>query len=562
VPKLSSIRLDALSDLVAELRYTPRDALRRCVERTESLAMEIDAETTYPMEWVVFRVTGYRPKDAPDEMLVGEALIADLSALLEHLCDALGLAEDELTGGWYSVDELAERWSVSRRTIERYRRQGLVARRYQLASGAARLGFSAAVVERFEEGRGERLERAASFERIGEAEQAWLYSRALRYRKRLDWKLAKIAERLSQRTGRSVAAVRRALVRADEASAQSVFRVRRKLARQQARTIARAVDWGIKPGVIAERFGRSRTSVLRIATDEHAAGLLFWRERILPADAPEGLDPEAAAPGVLSTPGAMMLQWSEPVLEAKALLSWCAERTPLRAEREAEMGAARYALLMRAAARARELPGTMAAPTAVDAIETDLRWAIALQRMLVESQLPLVVRTIEERLGCGLLTLRPDQIRRAMRIGIGAAAEAAATFGPIRPGRSLTAFGRLAAPVSMGLTRVLSRESFAGADPGGGGRAATARAELDDWTRSLVGWQRLVEFHPGMARIIAGGGAGVDGPERRMVGERYGLVGEPPRTVAEVAERHGVTPARVISATRRVLRAVRAQAGD
>ncbi|XHC25579.1 hypothetical protein ABWH91_15355 [Phycisphaerales bacterium ac7] len=189
MPKLSSIRLDALSDLVAELRYTPRDALRRCVERTESLAMEIDPETTYPMEWVVFRVTGYRPKDAPEEMVVGEALIADLSSMLEHLSEIAEIGEADLVGETLSTEDLMERWGVSRRSIERYRRMGLVARRYQDASGVTRLAFSADVVEAFEDRRGDRLERARSFERVGEEERNWLYRRALRYRSRLGCQL-------------------------------------------------------------------------------------------------------------------------------------------------------------------------------------------------------------------------------------------------------------------------------------------------------------------------------------------------------------------------------------
>ncbi len=384
-----------------------------------------------------------------------------------------------------------------------------------------------------------------------------LYRRALRYQARLGWRLAKIAERLSTRTGRSVAAVRRALIRADEAAPESVFRVKRKLAEQQARTIARAWDWGIKPGVIGERYGRSRTSVLRIATDEHATRLRRWRERILPSDAPEGPLPEEVVERILNTDGAQTIEWRPPALEAKALLAGCAEQPPLRADREAEMGAARYLLLIRAARGIDELAPSMVLATAVDAIQTDLRWALALQRMLVFAQVPLVVRTVEERLGSGLMSLRPDQIRRVVRLTMRSACEAAAAFGPVKPSRSLTVFGRLAAPVSLGLNRALSREHLGALAAESAGRATTARAELDDWTRELIGWQRLVEFHPGIALVVRRGAPGVSEEERAMVGERYGLSGSPPRTVAEVGERFGTTPARVISATRRVLRGVR-----
>lgn len=561
MPKLSSIRLDALSDLVAELRYTPRDALRRCVERTESLAMEIDAETTYPMEWVVFRVTGYRPKDAPEEMVVGEALIADLSSMLEHLSEVAEIGEADLGSETLSTEDLMERWGVSRRSIERYRRQGLVARRYQDAGGVTRLAFSADVVEAFEDRRGDRLERARSFERIGEEERDWLYRRALRYRERLGCRFAPIAQRLSERSGRSIGAVRRALRAADEATGEPLFRVRTNLAEQQSRVIARAVDWGLKPGVIAERYGRARTSVLRIAVDEHAGRLREWRDRIVPADAPESVDIDRVTDAVLSTPGATEFVLDEPILEAKALLASVGAMPQPAATREAEMGAARYLLLIRAGRAIDDLAPSMALGTSVDAIETDLRWALGLQRMLVRTQLPLVVRTIEQRLGVGLLTLRPDQIRRVVRLAMDAAGRATASYHPVRPAKSLTSFGRLASPVSLALNKALSGIDSGGLRPSEGiGRATTGRAELDDWTRRLAPWQRLVEVHPGLFGLVRDDGAPLRDEDRALVSARFGLGGSPPRTNSAVATEFGVTPARVVSAYRRARRALRDRA--
>lgn len=561
MPKLSSIRLDALSDLVAELRYTPRDALRRCVERTESLAMEIDAATTYPMEWVVFRVTGYRPKDAPEEMVVGEALIADLSSMLEHLSEVAEIGEADLGSETLSTEDLMERWGVSRRSIERYRRQGLVARRYQDTSGVTRLAFSADVVEAFEDRRGDRLERARSFERVGEEERDWLYRRALRYRSRLGCQFAPIAQRLSERSGRSVGAVRRALQAADEATGEPVFRVRTNLAERQSRVIARAVEWGLKPGVIAERYGRARTSVLRIAVDEHASRLREWRDRIVPADAPDGFDLDRVGDEILRTPGATEFVLESPVLEAKALLASVEAMPQLTASREAEMGAARYLLLTRAGRAIDDLAPSMALGTAVDAIETDLRWALGLQRMLVRTQLPLVVRTIEQRLGFGLLTLRPDQIRRIVRLAMDAACRATGTFHPVRPAKSLTTFGRLASPVSLALNRSLSAIDSDGLEAAEGiGRASTGRAELDDWTRRLTPWQPLVEVHPGLLGLVRDKAAPLRDKDRALVGARFGLGGSPPMTNAAVAEEFGATPARVVSAYRRARRALRERA--
>lgn len=557
MPRLSSIRLDALSDLVSDLRYAPRGALLRCIERVESLALEVEAPTTYPLEWIVFRVTGYRPKDAPDEMIVGSALIEDLSALLEHLCDAAGLREDELKGEYASIDDLAERWSVSRKTIERYRRRGLVARRYTGTDGLARLGFAERVAEAFEDRLGERLDRAGAFERIGSDERDWLYRRALRYRERMEWGFATIARRLSEKCARSEATVRRALLRRDEAEEHPVFRVRRKLGRHQSRTIARAMDWGIKPGLIGERFGRSRASVLRIAIDERAAKLREAREQIGPPSVPEGFDPEAVAASVLGTEGARRLPLSAPVLEIRGLLASIEGQQPEDAEREAESAAAHWLLLVRASQRIASLPTSMVASTELDEAETDLRWALGLRRKLVESQIPLVVRSLEERLGAPMLSARPEEIRAQIALAMRATVRAVASFHPVRPDRSVTRFGRLASPVSLALARALNQASFERIRAASGaGRATTARAELEDWTRDLAPWQFLVDAHPALPGALDR----LDREEAALLRDRFGLGEHPPRTIARVADMHGVSPARVVSAYRRARSAIRESA--
>lgn len=556
MPRLSTLRLEALHDLVSELRYAPRAALLRCIERAESLALEIEEQTNYPVEWIVFRVTGYRPKDAPDEVIMGAALIEDLSALLEHLCEAADLRSHELGEPYASIDDLAERWTVSRKTIERYRRQGLVARRYTDPDGLARLGFAARVVDAFEDRRADRLDRAAAFERIGHDERLWLYRRALRYRERLGWSFAKIAQRLSEKSGRSVAAVRRALLRADEGHAGSqtpVFRVRRKLPERQSQAIARAVDWGIKPGLIAERYGRSRASVQRIATDEHARRLREAQREILPEGAPAAISPEQCA-AVLATPGARNLPVGPPILEAKALLSALAERAALDAQSEAETAAAHWALLVRTGRAIEALPGSMASPVAVDEIETDLRWALLLRRTLVESQMPLVVRSLEERLGGHLLSARPEEIRSLMALATRVVIGAAAAFHPMRATRSIREFGRLASPVSLALARSLSQSGLEKIRPADRvGRAATARADLEDWTNRLAPWQKLIQPHPRLGMVCDD----MDDEDAALVRRKFGLDGRPPMSSAALGEALGASPARVVSAYRRARSAIR-----
>src|SRR5690348_15581463 len=96
MPPLPRLRIAALDELSRQLRFAPPETLRRQLERTRTLAAEIDPARNYPEEWVIFRVTGYRPQNAGDTVFVGEALLGDISALVERLSAAAGLRQTEL----------------------------------------------------------------------------------------------------------------------------------------------------------------------------------------------------------------------------------------------------------------------------------------------------------------------------------------------------------------------------------------------------------------------------------------------------------------------------------
>src|SRR5690606_11801082 len=172
MPPLPRLKVPALAELASQLRYTPAKAARRQLEAAEALAGQIDAAGTYPEDWIVFRLTGYRPDLKNPALIAGDALLRDLSPLIEHLCIAAELSEADLPRGdgaggdgaaWLTAEEVCERWRISRRTLDRYRRQGLLARRVAVTDGRARhrLVFAGSAVEAFAATRAEQLAAAA-----------------------------------------------------------------------------------------------------------------------------------------------------------------------------------------------------------------------------------------------------------------------------------------------------------------------------------------------------------------------------------------------------------------
>jgi len=86
VPPLPSFHVSTLEELARQLRYSGRSALLRQIERAEAMARDVDADFAYEESEIIRRLTGYTPEDGGDALIPGEALLRDLSVLVEHLC--------------------------------------------------------------------------------------------------------------------------------------------------------------------------------------------------------------------------------------------------------------------------------------------------------------------------------------------------------------------------------------------------------------------------------------------------------------------------------------------
>ena len=76
-----------------------------------------------------------------------------------------------------TVDELARQFRVSTKTVSRWRRWGLVSRRF-LCDGRRRVGFLQSSVDRFVADNAERVRRGARFSRLTDEERHQIIERA------------------------------------------------------------------------------------------------------------------------------------------------------------------------------------------------------------------------------------------------------------------------------------------------------------------------------------------------------------------------------------------------
>ncbi len=582
------MRIGALEDLAKQLRFAPVETLRRQLERAEELAGEIEAGRNYPEDWIVFRITGYRPEMGAPAMFVGEALLGDVSALVERMSAAAGVKEGELEQGkWLDVEALCGRWGVSRKTLERWRREGLIARRVTGANGKPRLVFAAVVVERFEKGRAGRIEDAGSYSRIDEKVKRRMLRRAAAYA-RLGCSLNQAARRIAERYGRAHETVRQLLKRSEGKGVE--FGERGPPSERERELIARSHWLGIEPAEVAKRLKRSVASVRRVVDDERAERLRVWaevnaeaaaevtqrrgdtvaqqrsdavtqpgRRTVKRADAGlrrdgQQVDALTAEPVMsgLGGPGSWdLLEFVEAAREGGVALGVV----------ERARGEAYRFLVARARGRIAGLPRHGAGATELDEIETDLRWAARLKAELVRSQLPLLVRVFESALGRKMEEVRAGLLGPLVSSGIAAIGEAVDAFEPEHG-------GRLAAPAGMGLNRVAAKfvREHEGELGGGAGKARStgklgAGVVMEDWTRRVAAWQRFggrVWLEP--AEAVRRGLGGLGGRERVLLEMRYGW-GPRPVTMAEAAKKLGMTVMRAVQVERTAVRRSRIHHG-
>jgi RNA polymerase primary sigma factor len=275
VPKY---RIDRIADLARQLAFAPAETRFLQVTSAETLLHEIDASKAYPLEFIVFRITGYHPRAqrtglGPD-LLTGLALHHDLGLLIEELSDSLDLQAAEAGEPVLSIDDVTEKFNVSSKTIQRWRRRGLPARRFTFADGRKRVGFCLSSVEKFFSAQRDKVIggvnlSGVNLSRVEAPEHAELLRRA-RLLARSGCCEQEIARRIARRLGRSPLTVLHTIRKHDQENPREAV-IPSAAAQLDERTRARALKGyrrGLRIAVLARRFKHPRSAIYRLVLDE------------------------------------------------------------------------------------------------------------------------------------------------------------------------------------------------------------------------------------------------------------------------------------------------------
>ncbi len=540
MPAVSQARVPCIAQLASELRFASKPTLLRHLDRLDELAPQIDPEGIYPQDWIVFRITGYRPEITSPDLVPGEALRGDLSAIAEHISEHAHLTQADITEPYETIDSLAARWSVSRKTIERYRRLGLIARRLDLGSGRRSIIFMQSAVEWFETLNTQRLGKAARFDRLSDTQLARIERWATVYRRRLNDSRSQAAARIALRTGHSHEGIRKALLRIDATAPSPIFTDPGPTTTRDQRLAYRATLRAIEPAAIARHLNRSPSATTRAI---NAARFALLKSYSLPI-ATDPNTPDDQTNALESLPATTNLI-APTQTDLCTLIESTRTRQPTVVYEEQMRTCAYHCLLDRAGAKLARLDHASPLAPILDEIETDLRWAQMLKAQLVHAQLSLIVSTIEHQIQGPIDTLDPSRAAFLLLGSIRITANAIDRFDPSHK-------GRIAAPVGLAVTRFASQQPDIAAPQSAG--KATRRIPpgyaIADWTAQITPWHRWLMPDRRIQPIVNQ----LDQRDRLILTRRFGFDSSPPITRAVLAELLETSPIHAARFERQAIR--------
>jgi RNA polymerase sigma factor (sigma-70 family) len=272
---MAEFRLDSIGGLARQMTFTPQHALVAQLSAAEDLLHDIDSAKAYPLDFVIYRITGYRPRKVASDLLTGLALQHDLGLLIEQLSDSLDLKSSDFAEPVLDIADVTERFNVTSKTIQRWRRRGLPARRFTFADGKRRVGFLLSSVERFFAAHRAQVPRDANLSAIDDHERELILRRArILARESGCWE-SEIARRIARLLNRSPMTVLHTLRQHDQVQPREAVLAWAPIpvpAEDSAR-ILRAYRHGVSIKALAKKYDQSRAAIYRVIMDERIARL-------------------------------------------------------------------------------------------------------------------------------------------------------------------------------------------------------------------------------------------------------------------------------------------------
>jgi RNA polymerase sigma factor (sigma-70 family) len=410
---MQQIKNRNLAELLMQLRFTPRKKRQKQLDAAEKLCAIIDRDKEYPFDFVHFRITGFHPKGAIERQLIkGEELLEDLRVFISRLSSRDPGFAAKLGEKVYSIEQLATSLGVSTKTIHRWRKRGLIAKKFVFDDGVKRFGFLQSVVDRFFQTNPNLAARAKSFARLTDGQRRQIIKQAVKLANGTTLSRYQIISKIAAQIGRAHETVRYTITNYEKANpGKPIFtRPAGVIDSAQAAEVYKLFEQGCNVRDLMKRFGRSKSSIYRIVNQRRAKELLARKIEFVASDeflqegAKENILGKPISIAGLASPKAV--KSDEPFeLAGTSLLPEYLQTlkdTPvLNREREAELFR-RYNYLKFLAHKTRaEMRLNRVSSILLKQVEGYLAEAESVKKMIIEANLRLVVSVAIRHAGTG-----------------------------------------------------------------------------------------------------------------------------------------------------------------
>jgi len=529
-----SYRSRAIEELSKQLMFSPEKVRKQEIDRAEQFVSRIDSAKSYPYEFICYQITGYRPRTAMLETIEGALLRRDLVGMIESLSDSMDLSVSAAGQKVFSIGDLADRFKVSSKTISRWRKSGLVSRRFVFPDGKKRVGFLESSVAGFAGNNPDKVKSAASFTQLTPEERREIIRRARRLSHYCHCCLYEVSKRIARKMGRAIETVRYTIKKYDESHPDlKLFpSSMEQLNDRDREAMFRAFRRGVSVHALAKRYCRTRSSVYRIINEMRVEHLLreptdcIYNAEFDDADAAErilGPEPEGSKRKATKPPPGL------PVY-LRSLY-----RTPLLTKDHEQYLFRKYNYLKYRAIKLKEKLKRARTPKSrdIEEVERLLAEANGVKNRLVKSNLRLVVNIAKRHIG------RVSNFFELVSDGNISLMRAVEKFDYGR-GFKFSTYASWA--VIKNYARSIPEENYR-LD-----RFMTGKEELLEASKDLRidGDEGIRELDSSVKESIEEVLEQLTPREREVIERRFGLGGGPgPQTLAQVGRRFGVTKERV-----------------
>jgi len=525
-----------------QLRFAPQKQRRKQLDAAEKLFGVVDKNKEYPFEFVCFRITGYHPKGETTQQLIkGDELADDLQIFISKLSGRLAQPTIEQGEKVYTIEELAKVFNVSTKTIHRWRKKGLIARKFIFGDGKKRFGFLQSTVDRFAGENPDLTAKAKTFERMTDSQKRQIIGQAARLAATTRLSRHQIINKIAAKLDKAHETVRYTLLNYEETHPdRSIFtKSSGTIDAAHAADIYKLYKQSCDIRELMSRFNRSKSSIYRIINVRRARALLAKRIEFV---ASNDFLKENASEDILAKPIDVQKRTSSRDIKSFELFGehllpeylQILKDAPVL-NRECEVGLFRrynYLKYLASVKRADMKPNRISSAELKE-IENYLAQAEDVRRTIIEANLRLVVGIASKHIRSGVSFA--ELVSRGNFALINAVEEFDYTMG-----------FRFVRRASLSIAKEYAKVSGKDTEPGRKRAASLADIQRDLRTKEAVDFSAFERARQSLTQVIKNE---LTEREQHIILNRFGPIGLPikkkTKTLKQIGEELGMSKERV-----------------